>query len=158
MKNRISPAQFRILICDELSPAALSIFREKGFEPEVKLGLTEAQLIADAAGVHAFVVRSATKITRKVIEAATDLRVVGRAGVGVDNVDSDAATERGVVVMNTPTGNTVTTAELAITLLTSLARHVPRADRLVKKGTWTKTGLTGTEITGGVRLTTRTLS
>jgi len=148
LKNKTSPAQFRILICDELSPAALSIFREKGFEPEVKLGLTEAQLIADAKGVHAFVVRSATKITRKVIEAAPDLRVVGRAGVGVDNVDSDAATERGVVVMNTPTGNTVTTAELAITLLTSLARHVPKADRLVKKGTWTKKGLTGTEITG----------
>lgn len=148
MKNRTSPAAFRILICDELSPAALAIFREKGFEPEVKLGLTEAQLVLEAKGVHAFVVRSATKITRKVIEAAPDLRVVGRAGVGVDNVDSDAATERGVVVMNTPTGNTVTTAELAITLLTSLARHVPRADRLVKKGTWTKKGLTGTEITG----------
>ncbi|MBL8857244.1 MAG: phosphoglycerate dehydrogenase [Planctomycetes bacterium] len=148
MKNRTTPAQFRVVICDELSPAALSIFREKGFEPEVKLGQTEAQLVALAPGVHAFVVRSATKITRKVIEAAPDLRVVGRAGVGVDNVDSDAATERGVVVMNTPTGNTVTTAELAITLLTCLARHVPRADALVKQGQWTKKGLTGTELTG----------
>lgn len=148
MKTRTSPAQFRVVICDELSPAAMAIFREKGFEPEVKMGLSEAELVALAPGVHAFVVRSATKITRKVIEAAKDLRVVGRAGVGVDNVDSDAATERGVVVMNTPTGNTVTTAELAITLITSLARHVPRADRLVKKGTWTKKGLTGTEITG----------
>ena len=148
MKNRTSPASFRIVICDELSPAAMEIFRERGFEPEVKVGLGEKDLVAIAPGVHAFVVRSATKITRAVIEAAADLRVVGRAGVGVDNVDSEAATERGVVVMNTPTGNTVTTAELAITLLTSLARHVPRADRLVKQGKWTKKGLTGTEISG----------
>ncbi len=146
--TRPSPAGFRIVICDELSPAAMAIFREKGFEPEVKIGQTEKDLVALAPGVHAFVVRSATKITRAVIEAATDLRVVGRAGVGVDNVDSEAATERGVVVMNTPTGNTVTTAELAITLLTSLARHVPRADHLVKQGKWTKKGLTGSEITG----------
>jgi D-3-phosphoglycerate dehydrogenase / 2-oxoglutarate reductase len=148
VKNRTSPAQHRILICDELSPAALAIFREKGFEPEVRLGLSEDELVANAAGVHAYVVRSATKITRRVIEASKDLRVVGRAGVGVDNVDSDAATERGVVVMNTPTGNTVTTAELAIALMTSLARHVPKGDRLVRQGTWTKKGLMGTEITG----------
>jgi len=148
LKNRTTPASFRIVICDELSPAAMAIFREKGLEPEVKIGLSEAELVALAPGVHAFVVRSATKITRKVIEAAKDLRVVGRAGVGVDNVDSDAATERGVVVMNTPTGNTVTTAELAVTLMMCLARHVSKADRLVKKGTWTKKGLTGTEMTG----------
>lgn len=148
MSNRLPPAEHRILICDELSSAALEIFRQKGFAPEVKVGMTEDQLVAAVPGCHALVVRSASKITRRVIEASDRLRVVGRAGVGVDNVDCDAATERGIVVMNTPTGNTVTTAELAIALVVSLARHVPRADRLMKAGQWTKKGLTGTELTG----------
>ncbi|MBL8862576.1 MAG: phosphoglycerate dehydrogenase [Planctomycetes bacterium] len=148
MTNRLPPAEHRILICDELSDAALAVFRAKGFEPEVRTGLSEDQLVAAVPGTHALVVRSATKVTRRVLEAADRLRVVGRAGVGVDNVDQDAATERGVVVMNTPTGNTVTTAELAIALITSLARHVPRADALLKSGQWTKKGLTGTELTG----------
>jgi D-3-phosphoglycerate dehydrogenase / 2-oxoglutarate reductase len=143
-----SPAEHRILICDELSPAALEIFRSKGFEPEVRTGLSEDELVAIVAPFHALVVRSATKVTRRVIEAASSLRVVGRAGVGVDNVDAEAATERGVVVMNTPLGNTTTTAELAIALLLSLARHVARADRAVRKGSWAKKGLLGTEITG----------
>jgi D-3-phosphoglycerate dehydrogenase len=138
----------RILICDELAPAALEIFRAKGFAPEVRIGLTEDELVEHARGAHALVVRSATRITRRVIEAATDLRVIGRAGVGVDNVDSDAATEHGVVVMNTPTGNTVTTGEHALALLLALARHVPRGDRLVRKGSWSKKGLTGSEIAG----------
>lgn len=146
--SRLSPARQRIVICDELAPAALEIFRAKGFEPEVRLGLSQDALVALAPGVHAFVVRSATKITRAVIEAAPDLVVVGRAGVGVDNVDCDAATERGVVVMNTPTGNTTTTAELALALLVSLARHIARADRSVRKGSWGKSGLTGTELCG----------
>jgi D-3-phosphoglycerate dehydrogenase len=146
--NRLPPAEHRILICDELSAAALDVFRQKGFEPEVRVGMTEDQLALAVPGVHALVVRSATKVTRRVIEASDRLRVVGRAGVGVDNVDCDAATERGVVVMNTPTGNSVTTAELAVALIVSLARHVPRADRLMKAGTWTKKGLTGTELTG----------
>jgi len=138
-----------ILICDELSPAALEIFRARGFAPTLALKQTEAQLVERVrGGVQALVVRSATKVTRRVIEAATDLRVVGRAGVGVDNVDCDAASERGVVVMNTPTGNSTTTAELAIALLLALARHIPRADRVTKSGSWEKKALTGTEITG----------
>jgi histidinol dehydrogenase len=128
----MSPA--RILICDELDPAALGIFRERGFEPEVRVGLAEDALVGIVPGVQALVVRSATKITRRVIEAATDLRVIGRAGVGVDNVDTETATERGVVVMNTPDGNTTSAAELAIALLLALARHVPRADRIVGPG------------------------
>ncbi len=146
--QRPSPASFRILICDELAPQALEVFRARGFEPEVALGLKEPELIAKVGDVHALVVRSATKITRKVIEAAPNLHVVGRAGVGVDNVDCDAASERGVVVMNTPTGNTVTTAELALALLFSLARHVPKGDRETRKGSWAKKGMMGTEITG----------
>lgn len=144
----LTPGATRILICDELSPAALEIFRARGFEPDVRTGLSEDELVGIVPPYHALVVRSATKVTRRVIEAASDLRVVGRAGVGVDNVDSDAATERGVVVMNTPLGNTTTTAELAIALLCALARHVARADRSVRRGQWTKKGLVGTEICG----------
>jgi D-3-phosphoglycerate dehydrogenase len=141
-------ASARILVCDELSPAAVGIFREAGFETEVKVGQKEDALAASVAGVHALVVRSATKVTRRVIEAADALRVIGRAGVGVDNVDTVAATERGVVVMNTPDGNTTSAAELAVALLLALARHVPRADRVVRTGSWSKKGLTGTEIAG----------
>jgi len=138
----------KILVCDELSPAAVGIFREAGFETEARIGLKEDELVAAVPGCAALVVRSATKITRRVLEAATDLRVVGRAGVGVDNVDTQAATERGVVVMNTPDGNTTSAAELALALLLALARHVPRADRVVRTGSWSKKGLTGTEVAG----------
>ncbi|MFN0244060.1 MAG: phosphoglycerate dehydrogenase [Planctomycetota bacterium] len=145
---RTSPAEYRILICDELDEAALDIFRKRGLEPEIQTGKSEAELLKLVPGVHALVVRSATKITRTVLEAAPELRVVGRAGVGVDNVDCEAATERGVVVMNTPTGNTTTTGELAIALMCALARHVARADRSTRKGSWGKKGLTGSEITG----------
>ena len=141
-------APSRILVCDELSPAAVSIFEEAGFATETKVGLGEDELVAAVKGVHAVVVRSATKITRRVVEAADELRVIGRAGVGVDNVDTRAATERGIVVMNTPSGNTTSAAELAVALLLALARHLPRADRVVRGGSWSKKGLTGTEVAG----------
>jgi D-3-phosphoglycerate dehydrogenase len=138
----------RTLICDDLDPRAAEILREAGLDVTVKTGMDEAALIREARDVDALVVRSATRITRKVIEAAPRLRVVGRAGIGVDNVDCEAATERGVVVMNTPTGNATTTAEHAIALLCALARHVPRADRMVRAGGWKKKGgLVGTELT-----------
>ncbi len=138
----------RILICDELAPAALEAFRSRGFEPEIRTGLSEEELVATVPGADAVVVRSATKITRNVLEAADALRVVGRAGIGVDNIDLSAATERGVVVMNTPFGNATTTAELAITLLCALSRHVVRADKMARSGTWKKKQLVGTELTG----------
>jgi D-3-phosphoglycerate dehydrogenase len=144
----LAPREARILICDDLSPAALEVFRERGLEPVVCTGLSEDELVERVAEAHALIVRSATKITRRVLEAAPQLRVVGRAGVGVDNVDCATATARGVVVMNTPTGNTTTTGELAIALLLALARHIPRADRLVRAGSWSKKGLVGTEVTG----------
>lgn len=146
--HRLAPAELRVLVCDDLDAAALAAFRERGIEPEVRTGLSEARLLELVPGAHALVVRSATRVTRAVIEAAGELRVVGRAGVGVDNVDCAAATERGVVVMNTPTGNTTTTAELAIALLCSLARHIPQADRRARAGNWGKKGLMGTELTG----------
>lgn len=138
----------RILICDALSPAALEVFEKRGFKPEVETGMDEARLLERVEEVDALIIRSATTITRSVIESAKKLRVIGRAGVGVDNVDCDAATEHGVVVMNTPTGNTTTTGELAIALLCSLARHIPRADRGTRSGSWAKKALTGVELTG----------
>lgn len=146
--QRLHPAEARILICDELATAAIESFRERGFEPEIATGLSEAELIEKIPGVHAAIVRSATKFTRPVLEAADVLRVVGRAGVGVDNVDCEAATQRGIVVMNTPTGNTTTTGELAVALICSLARHIAPADRRVRGGAWGKKGLMGTELTG----------
>jgi D-3-phosphoglycerate dehydrogenase len=139
----------KILICDELSGEALDVLRENGFAPEVRVGLKEPELCEAVRDAHAVLVRSATKITRQVLESAPLLAVVGRAGVGVDNVDVDAATERGVVVMNAPAGNTTTTAELAIALLTALARNVVRGDRAVRAGEWKRRGsLLGSEITG----------
>jgi D-3-phosphoglycerate dehydrogenase len=144
----LKPTERRILICDDLHEVVLETLRARGFEPEVKTGMDEAALVDAVTGTHALIVRSATKVTRPVLEAADALEVVGRAGVGVDNVDTAAATEHGVIVMNTPTGNTTTTGELAIALLCSLSRHVPRADRMVKAGTWKKKGLMGSELTG----------
>jgi len=144
----LSPGETRILICDELAPAALEIFTSRGYEPEVRTGLEGPELIAAVRDVHAIVVRSATKITREVIEAADELRVIGRAGVGVDNVDTTAATERGVVVMNTPTGNTTTTGELAVALLLATSRNIAAGDRRVRGGSWSKKGLLGAELTG----------
>ena len=143
----VDPASLRVLICDDLSPRAAEVFGEHGIDPEVRTGMSEDELVAAVPGAHALIVRSATKVTRRVIEAADDLVVVGRAGVGVDNVDCVAATERGVVVMNTPTGNTTTTGELAIALMVALARHVPRADRDVRAGVWKKKHLTGVQLT-----------
>jgi D-3-phosphoglycerate dehydrogenase len=145
----MSPAPTpRILVSDELDPSALEVFRRAGFAPDVRTGLKEAELCAAIRGYDALVVRSATKVTRTVLEAAAELRVVGRAGIGVDNVDLEAATERGIVVMNTPRGNATTTAELAIALLLALARHIPRADRLVRSGKWKSKGLVGSEVFG----------
>ena len=138
----------RVLVLDDLDPVALEEMRARGIEPEVCTGLSEDELIAILPGAHAVLVRSATKITERVLQSTSDLQLVCRAGVGVDNVHVPTATSRGVVVMNTPTGNTITTAELAISLMCSLARHVPLADRKVREGSWSKKGLMGSEITG----------
>jgi D-3-phosphoglycerate dehydrogenase len=142
------PVAARVLICDALSEEAREVFAERGIPAEVRTGLGEDELVRAVAGVEALVVRSATKVTRRVIAAAPRLAVIGRAGVGVDNVDLDAATEHGVVVLNAPAGNTTATAELALALLLALARNVPRADRAVRSGAWRKPGLVGSELSG----------
>ena len=139
----------RVLVSDALSEAGLSLLKNNdGFEIEYAPGLKEDALAAKIAEFDALVIRSGSKVTKKVIEAAQKLKVVGRAGIGVDNVDVDAATKRGIVVMNTPTGNTVTTAEHAIALLMALARKVPQATASMRGGKWEKSKFQGRELTG----------
>ncbi len=139
----------KILISDSMSPKAAEILRGRpGLECEVSTGLKPDELKAKIKDCHALIVRSSTKVTADVIEAAENLRVIGRAGTGVDNVDVHAATRKGVVVMNTPGGNTVTTAEHAIAMMVSLARNIPQATASMKKGEWEKKKFEGTELTG----------
>src|SRR5216684_1036028 len=137
-----------VLICDPISPKGIEFFKQ---QPKLKVTvldkrLAEAELIPVVADVEAMVVRSETKITRKVIEAAPKLRVVGRAGVGVDNVDVEAATARGIVVMNTPSGNTISTAELTFSMLMALARKIPQAHLSMKAGEWNRKAFQGVEL------------
>ena len=138
----------RVLIADQLSDAALKIFQDRGVEAEVAVGLKPDQLKAKLQGVDGLAVRSATKVTADVLAAAPQLKVIGRAGIGVDNIDVAAATARGVVVMNTPHGNAITTAEHAIALLFALAREIPAADRSTRSSKWEKNRFMGVELTG----------
>jgi D-3-phosphoglycerate dehydrogenase len=137
----------KVLVSDSLATEGLAILeRSPGIEVMNAPGLAPGELMQAIADADALVVRSATKVTEEVIGAAKQLRVIGRAGVGVDNVDVNAATNRGIVVMNTPGGNTVTTAEHAIALLIALARHIPQATASMKAGKWEKKKLTGKEL------------
>lgn len=137
-----------ILVCDPVSPKGIELLKQRSeFKVTVlKERLAEAALIPVVADVDAMVVRSETKVTRKVIEAAPRLRVVGRAGVGVDNVDVEAATQRGIVVMNTPSGNTISTAELTFSMLMGLARKIPQAHMSMKAGEWNRKAFQGVEL------------
>lgn len=139
----------KILISDKLSEKGLSILRnEKGIEAVVKTGLSARELIKEIPPYDALIVRSATRVTAEIIRAARNLKVIGRAGVGLDNVDLQAATEKGIIVMNSPGGNTISTAEHTIGLLFSLARLIPQAHQTVQKGLWEKKKFTGIEING----------
>ena len=136
----------RVLIADQLSPAAVAIFRERGLATDVKVGLSKDELEKIIKDYDGLAVRSATKVTEKVIAAATKLKVVGRAGIGVDNIDVKAATAKGVIVMNTPFGNSITTAEHALSLMMALARQIPEADRSTQGGKWEKSKFMGVEL------------
>jgi D-3-phosphoglycerate dehydrogenase/(S)-sulfolactate dehydrogenase len=138
----------RVLVSDDLSPEAVRVLREAGLEVDVKPGLDPAALEAIVGEYDALAVRSATKVTARLLEKATRLRVVGRAGIGVDNVDLEAATRRGVVVMNTPGGSSVTVAELALAMILSLSRHLAAATASVKAGRWEKKRFQGHEVAG----------
>jgi D-3-phosphoglycerate dehydrogenase / 2-oxoglutarate reductase len=138
----------KVLIADKLSPAAVAIFKERGVEADVKTGLTKEELLKIVDQYDGIAIRSASKITADVLKAATKLKVVGRAGIGVDNVDIPAATAAGVIVMNTPFGNSITTAEHAISLMLALARELPAANASTQAGKWEKNRFMGVEITG----------
>ncbi|MEI6337189.1 MAG: hydroxyacid dehydrogenase, partial [Verrucomicrobiota bacterium] len=137
----------KVLVADPISQRGIDELAAGGvLEVTVQTGLTEAEIIKLIPGFSALVVRSQTKVNANVLEAAKNLKVIGRAGVGVDNVDVDAATKRGVIVMNTPGGNTISTAEHAFSLLLSIARSIPQADASVKAGQWDRKKYEGVEL------------
>ncbi|MGJ4941851.1 phosphoglycerate dehydrogenase [Bradyrhizobium sp. HKCCYLS1011] len=140
----------KVLISDALSPAAVQIFRDRGVEVDFQPNLgKDKDKLADIIGDYdGLAIRSATKATAKIIERAKRLKVIGRAGIGVDNVEIPAATAKGIIVMNTPFGNSITTAEHAITMMLSLAREIPQADASTQAGKWEKNRFMGVEITG----------
>ena len=131
-------------------PRPLPIFKDRGLEVDFQpsLGKDKDKLAATINGFDGLAIRSATKVTAKMLEQAKNLKVIGRAGIGVDNVDIPAATARGIIVMNTPFGNSITTAEHAITLMLSLARQIPEADASTRAGKWEKNKFLGVEIFG----------
>lgn len=139
----------RFLVADALSPEGIALLEtQPEFQVDVKTGLTKAELLGIIPNYHALLVRSQTKVTAEVIAHATSLKLVGRAGIGVDNIDIDAATKAGVLVMNAPEGNAITTAEHAIALMMSLARNIPDACASLRGGKWEKTKFNGVEIHG----------
>ncbi len=136
----------KVLISDALSENGVKILRDSGLDVDVNTKLSNEELQGKIAQYNGLVIRSATKVNEKVIEAATNLRVIGRAGSGVDNVDLSAATKRGIVVMNTPGGNTITTAEHAFAMMLALARKIPQATASMKAGKWEKSKFMGMEL------------
>ncbi len=140
----------RVLVSDELSETAVQIFRDRGVEVDFQpqLGKDKDRLFEIIGNYDGLAIRSATKVTEKIIGAAKNLKVVGRAGIGVDNVDIPAASRRGIIVMNTPFGNSITTAEHAIALMFAVARQLPSADASTQAGKWEKSKFMGVEITG----------
>jgi D-3-phosphoglycerate dehydrogenase len=137
----------KVLISDSLSPAAVQIFKDRGIDVDVKVGLDKDELIKIIGDYDGLAIRSATKVTPAVLDAAKKLKVVGRAGIGVDNVDLPAATAKGVIVMNTPFGNSITTAEHAIAMMFALARDLPQASASTHAGKWEKSKFMGVEVT-----------
>jgi len=140
----------KVLISDKLSPAGVQIFKDRGIEVDVNTGLDKDELVKIIGNYDGLAIRSNTKVTPAVLAAATNLKVVGRAGIGVDNVDLPAATARGVIVMNTPFGNSITTAEHAIAMMFALARDIPQANASTHAGKWEKSKFMGVEVTAKV--------
>jgi D-3-phosphoglycerate dehydrogenase len=138
----------KVLISDSLSTAAVDIFKSNGIETDVITGMKPEELIACIGEYDGLAIRSATKVTAAVLDAATNLKVIGRAGIGVDNIDVDGASARGVVVMNAPFGNSITTAEHAIAMMFALARQIPLANASTQAGKWEKSKFMGVELSG----------
>jgi D-3-phosphoglycerate dehydrogenase len=138
----------RVLVSDPITAAGIELLKRAGLEVEVKTDHTKEELLAKIKNYDALIVRSQTKVTAALIEAADNLKVIGRAGVGVDNVDIAAATKKGIIVLNAPDGNTVSTAELSVAMLMALARNIPQAHGSLKSGAWDRKKYTGMEING----------
>ena len=138
----------KVLISDKLSESAVDIFKKLNIDVDYRPGISSSELLNIIHEYDGLAIRSATKVTQEVFENAINLKIVGRAGIGTDNIDKNAATKSGVIVMNTPYGNAVTTAEHTIALLMSLVRMIPRADASTRKGKWEKSKFNGMEITG----------
>ncbi|MGB0630794.1 MAG: phosphoglycerate dehydrogenase [Alphaproteobacteria bacterium] len=138
----------KVLISDSLSARAVEIFNERGVETDVITGMKPEELIACIGDYDGLAVRSATKVTADALDAAKNLKVIGRAGIGVDNIDVDGASGRGIVVMNAPFGNSITTAEHAIAMMFALARQIPLANQSTQSGKWEKSRFMGVELTG----------
>ncbi|MDV0446767.1 D-3-phosphoglycerate dehydrogenase [Methanosarcinaceae archaeon Ag5] len=136
----------KILVSDSLSEEGLAILKESGFDVVVKTGLSEDELVNEIKGVDALVIRSGTQVTARVIEAADKLKIVGRAGVGVDNVDVEAATKKGIIVSNTPDGNTLSAAEHTFAMLMSAARNIPQACASLRADKWERNKFMGVEL------------
>src|SRR5690349_21976049 len=139
----------RVLVSDKLSKTAVQIFKDRGVDVDYQpdLGKDKEKLAAIIKDYDGLAIRSASKVSAKIIESAPRLRVIGRAGIGVDNVDVPAATKRGIIVMNTPFGNSITTAEHAIAMMFALARQLPEADASTKASKWEKNRFMGVEVT-----------
>lgn len=139
-----------IVVADDLPPSALALLRHEGWHVDARTGRTPEQLAGDLADADALVVRSATKVTPALIAAGQKLRAIARAGTGIDNVNVEAATARGIIVMNAPGANTISVAELAMAQMLGLARRLPAADASMKLGKWDKKSFLGEEIRGKV--------
>lgn len=140
--------KYKVLIADKLADAATQVLTAAGLEVVKKTGLSEDELAREVCDFHALLVRSAVKVTAKVIEAAPNLKVIGRAGTGVDNIDVKAASARGILVMNVPGGNSVTAAEHTIALIFAMARMIPQANASLRMGKWERSAFVGFELTG----------
>jgi D-3-phosphoglycerate dehydrogenase len=140
----------KVLISDNLSPEGIEILKSAGFEVVVKTGLKPEELVEEIKGYDGIIIRSGTKLTSEVIQAADKLKVIGRAGVGLDNVDLGTATKKGIIVMNSPSGNTISTAEHTMALILALSRNVPQADASIREGKWERKKFKGVEIYGKI--------
>lgn len=140
----------RILASDSIEPICGKVFRDRGHELVEKPGIKKDELIKIIGDFDGLVVRSGTKVTKEIMDAGNKLKIIGRAGTGVDNIDVRSATTKGILVVNTPGGNTISTAELALSHLLALARNIPQANASMKAGRWDRSSYTGTELTGKV--------
>lgn len=146
--SRSLPPMARILASDSIEPICGKVFKDRGHELVERPGIQKDELIKIIGDFDGLVVRSGTKVTKDIINAASNLKIIGRAGTGVDNIDVRSATSKGILVVNTPGGNTISTAELALTHILALARNIPQATAALKAGRWDRAKYTGTELTG----------